>query len=309
MKITLLEKVNIMGRELKRVPLDFDWPLNKVWGGYINPYQCQSTECPYCKNGWTPEASKLKDQWYGDASFTPEDRGSVPYLPTHEKIWAHVKWNVERDPVYWGSFKDSDDVILREATRLCEIWNTQWRHHLNQNDVNALVEAGRLMDFTHTWSRQDGWKPKQPAYTPTAKEVNEWSIESFGHDAINQNVVVNAECKRLGIKSTCPHCKGSGEMWPTPEIKKRALRYKNIHPPKGHGFQLWENTSEGSPISPVFKTAEDLAEFLSSPKYSCFDHDGQCTKGQWMEFIKRGFAPTLVVDVAGQGVKTGVSSL
>ena len=27
-----------MGRELKRVPLDFDWPLKKRWDGYLNPY-------------------------------------------------------------------------------------------------------------------------------------------------------------------------------------------------------------------------------------------------------------------------------
>ncbi len=24
-----------MGRELKRVPLDFDWPTKKVWDGYL----------------------------------------------------------------------------------------------------------------------------------------------------------------------------------------------------------------------------------------------------------------------------------
>ena len=27
-----------MGRELKRVPLDFQWPENKVWDGYLNPH-------------------------------------------------------------------------------------------------------------------------------------------------------------------------------------------------------------------------------------------------------------------------------
>lgn len=26
-----------MGRTLKRVPLDFDWPLNEVWAGYVSP--------------------------------------------------------------------------------------------------------------------------------------------------------------------------------------------------------------------------------------------------------------------------------
>jgi len=35
-----------MGRELKRVALDFDWPLNKIWKGYVNPYY---KECESCK--------------------------------------------------------------------------------------------------------------------------------------------------------------------------------------------------------------------------------------------------------------------
>ena len=36
-----------MGRELKRVPLDFNYPLKKVWKGYSNPY---FVECPSCEN-------------------------------------------------------------------------------------------------------------------------------------------------------------------------------------------------------------------------------------------------------------------
>ena len=33
-----------MGRELKRVPLDFDWPLNKVWDGYLRGHRCGEAE-------------------------------------------------------------------------------------------------------------------------------------------------------------------------------------------------------------------------------------------------------------------------
>lgn len=28
-----------MGRELKRVPLDFDWPINKIWPGYMVSFE------------------------------------------------------------------------------------------------------------------------------------------------------------------------------------------------------------------------------------------------------------------------------
>ncbi len=27
-----------MGREIRRVPIDFDWPLEKVWPGFVNPF-------------------------------------------------------------------------------------------------------------------------------------------------------------------------------------------------------------------------------------------------------------------------------
>jgi len=32
-----------MGREIKRVPLDFDWPIDKTWEGFLNPHY---KECP-----------------------------------------------------------------------------------------------------------------------------------------------------------------------------------------------------------------------------------------------------------------------
>ena len=42
-----------MGRELRRVPLDFDYPLNKVWYGYyMKPSTCHnsySADCEGCK--------------------------------------------------------------------------------------------------------------------------------------------------------------------------------------------------------------------------------------------------------------------
>lgn len=37
-----------------------------------------------------------------------------------------------------------------------------------------------------------------------------------------------------------------------------------LNPPKGDGYQLWETTTEGSPISPVFKTVEALAKYCET---------------------------------------------
>jgi len=41
---------------------------------------------------------------------------------------------------------------------------------------------------------------------------------------------------------------------------------KPIEPPQGNCFQLWETVSEGSPVSPVFETKEELATWLSTTK-------------------------------------------
>ena len=55
-----------MGRELKRVPLGWNWPLDTLWQGYINPYSKHMQNCPACDgSGASPEAKRLQDLWYG----------------------------------------------------------------------------------------------------------------------------------------------------------------------------------------------------------------------------------------------------
>jgi hypothetical protein len=49
-----------MGREVKRVPLDFNHPLNKVWSGYINPYYKECPD-PLCEAGNTSDAMWLSN--------------------------------------------------------------------------------------------------------------------------------------------------------------------------------------------------------------------------------------------------------
>lgn len=42
-----------MGRELRRVPLNFNWPLNKIWEGFLNPH---AIVCPTCDGNGNTEA-------------------------------------------------------------------------------------------------------------------------------------------------------------------------------------------------------------------------------------------------------------
>lgn len=54
-----------MGREIKRVPLDFDWPIDKVWNGYVNPhYKPCPGEGTTCFSGQTAGARWLEKIMY-----------------------------------------------------------------------------------------------------------------------------------------------------------------------------------------------------------------------------------------------------
>ncbi len=271
-----------MGREIKKVSLDFAWPLEKPWGGYINPYFSQTTHCPHCKNGYSKIANELQEKWYGNGEFKPEDNGSTPITVEHPYIVALAERNCNR----WAT-------IEFEKIRLRDMFNARWMHHLNQEEVNVLCEEGRLMDFTHTWKLGDGWKEKSPKYVPTAKEVNDWSLQGMGHDSTNCYIVVKHACEKLGVSSVCYHCNGEVTVWPSKEIKELSESWKQTEPPKGEGYQLWETVSEGSPISPVFEKAEDLANWLMSDEYTW---DKETSYEQWMKFILGdGWGPSMVM--------------
>jgi hypothetical protein len=79
-----------MGREIKRVALDFDWPLNKVWKGFVqeNPHHIK---CPDCNYGYTGAAQWLEailrlltcaadDAVYAEGKRNPDRIFPHPYL-------------------------------------------------------------------------------------------------------------------------------------------------------------------------------------------------------------------------------------
>ncbi len=291
-----------MGRELRRVPLDFNWPLKKVWGGYLNPFTKQSTECPDCSGtGSSPDAKRMSDEWYGNAPFDPIAYGANPLTVDHPGVVAFAKRNCER------MFGTSQASIDREARRLFGLWRGMWSHHLIQADVDALIAADRLHEFLWRPRNEeqaaelaktgDYWMKEQNGYRPTADEVNAWSIAGFGHDAINQWVCVEARLKREGFTETqCKRCGGEGALWPTAEIKAASEAWEDVQPPTGDGYQLWETTSEGSPSSPVFTTIEALCEWCAD-NATTFG-SAKATAKKWREMLDADF----VCHVSGNSV-------
>lgn len=274
-----------MGHELKRVPIDFDQPMNETWKGFVSPLDV-SKQCPDCKGGGGSEqAEHLKKMWDGCAPFNPEDKGSKP--STFNKYIRSLAHHNCHETDEGGMVSIS---VARESHRLRDHLNRRWKHHLNSDDVVALVEAGRLMDFTHTWAKGEGWSIKEPPYTPTPEEVNIWSLSGSGHDFFNQSVCVKAECQRNGWPEECATCKGEGEIWPSAEAKKAYEGWEQYEPPEGDGYQMWETVSEGCPISPVFATPEELAKHMATTRSGA---DEGTSYESWLAFINDpGWAPS-----------------
>lgn len=284
-----------MGREIKRVALDFDWPLDKVWEGFLTPAELRESDCEDCNcTGYSPEARVLHDRWYGKVPFDPSETGSTPFTPETPEVRAFAERHCEQEAWYYGS---GEVAIQKEALRFATLLNKQWSHHLEQADVDALVEAGRLMDFTHTWSKETRWQKIEPTPVITAEQVNRWSILGFGHDSINCGVVITDHLERQGKTDTCDKCKGHGsiEVYPgqREEVDEWVQRGEDHEPPKGEGWQVWETVSEGSPISPVFADREGLIGWLMSPAYN-WGTSAPLTREQAENFTESAWAPSLV---------------
>jgi hypothetical protein len=285
-----------MGREVKRVALDFKFEMNEVWPGYLNPWYKFTAECPHCENGYSKEAKQIQNLWYGYAPFKPEDNGCKALTADHPVIYRRAEQNISQSKHCTIPFSNArEERVTEEAERLCGLFNTSLSYHLNQDDVDILIKEGRLSDLT-----QNGHKP-------TAEEVNEWSVSGFGHDSINCWIVTKNRCQRLGVSSSCSECKGSGDFWSLPEAEQKAEEWEQIEPPAGEGWQLWTTTTEGSPISAVCETPETLAQWLVD---NCVSSFARITEDYetWLTFITdSGWAPTMVVQ--NGDIKSGVNAV
>jgi hypothetical protein len=223
-----------MGREIKRVALDFNWPLNKVWEGFLNPHYT-ATKCTSCDGGgYNPATKIIADTWYDSENFG-------------------VTWRYEYyvDPQGNPATRPPWKIIGKSQS---------WCHDITQDEVDALIRGNRLYDFTHNWKSGEGWTPKDPMPVVTAAQVNEWSQHGFGHDAINCGICVKQRATRLGVYGYCTCCDGEGVIWPSTADKEKYEAWVETPPPEGEGWQVWETVSEGSPVSPVFATAEDSSD-------------------------------------------------
>lgn len=205
-----------MGRELKRVALDFDWPLGKTWEGFLNPH---CNRCPNCESGCTPEKRAV------------------------EKIVRLLLIAGDDSRIRPKDFKYEYPKMQLPIM----VGNRYWPHPY-------LVDAGVTDTGEKMHELSTGLAGREPTF--------------MGHDAIDAYSATKKVIAAAGLDpetwGICPVCEGSAE---DPASKKAADAWEETPPPAGEGWQVWETVSEGSPITPVFKTADELIDFMcSAPK-------------------------------------------
>lgn len=72
-------------------------------------------------------------------------------------------------------------------------------------------------------------------------------------------------------------------------------------------YMMYEDTSEGTPISPAFETPEELARWLADTGASSFGSDTASYEG-WLRVAKGGWAPS-AVSIGGGPLVNGVDAL
>lgn len=72
-------------------------------------------------------------------------------------------------------------------------------------------------------------------------------------------------------------------------------------------FMMYEDTSEGTPISPAFETIEELAQWLANNNASAFGKTGASYE-EWLATCKTGYAIS-AIGMPGRGFISGVAAM
>lgn len=194
-----------MSREIRRVAEGFDWPLNKVWQGYLMPAEIRGHPCrgENCDNGMTIVA------------------GYIDHI-------AHLLLMLD------------DDLDSQARGQQIHPWLAAIPCSSGKRVRADARELG-----TGLAGREAGF---------------------LGHDAIDRWAATQKIIQAAGLPEgwgTCPDCKGSAWAYDDEEQERAAENWEPTEPPEGDWWQIWETVSEGSPVTPAFGTAEELAAHVS----------------------------------------------
>lgn len=304
-----------MGREVRRVPLDFDWPLDKTWGGFLLPQRLEGKRCPDCERGQTHFGHWLQNLTYviamlaSDVHEQPHRDHMHPWLAENPRAHGHAEVLVN------GEWRHVDDV-RREEREKGLLNRYPSRMELDRPGKDALAFFHGLMLRSYEIKRRNGDPDGEYNYDemyaadrvpPVEKIASSMGMSSSRTGQTDaQHALLDVLYDAAGVSSTCPTCHGEGvlEEFEGQKAERDAWNEApNEEPPTGEGWQLWETVSEGSPISPVFATPEELATWMTGPDYAKWRHGGELSYDSALKFVHAGWSPSFVM--SAQGFQSG----
>lgn len=237
-----------MGREIRRVPLDFAWPLNKRYEGFLNPhYKPCPGEGVTCFSGCTA-AGRWLDALCRFIAVLGEDAGCEPYaaeLRARGRTWPHpYLQEFPQAPHY--PMPRAVEKELQKIEDDKERMRAFYAHHVQNHP--------QLLPFT----------PDMVRFVMGLADGEECGLGGGASYKIRKSLLKAAHirdenwdiCKICGGDAMDPVAKEAYESW------------EEVPPPEGPGWQLWETVSEGSPISPVFPDGAAFKAYLLAQGYS-----------------------------------------
>jgi hypothetical protein len=126
------------------------------------------------------------------------------------------------------------------------------------------------------------WKGYFNPYTPQdCAPCRGWGWSFIG----NQNRDKHGHTYRPVAGDQCEWCNGTGKHWYLPQIERLHNNFQCYEPPEGPGWQLWMETDGGSPMTPVFAYADELAEHCVIAEVRVFAHF-TATKETWLDLCR-----------------------
>ena len=164
--------------------------------------------------------------------------------------------------------------------------------------TNLIMLAGSdsMKGKTHPYFTSDFSYYFDSSHLPVGKDMAELTSGLagrspdglFGHDSSDGWKATDKIIHAAGLDpetwGICPRCKGKGIE---PDKLTDYEAWQPTEPPEGDGYQLWEDCSEGSPVSPVFQTLDELCEWCETGATTF--GSSRATKEEWKQMLSDGF--------------------
>lgn len=181
-----------MGREVRRVPLDFDWPLEQLWQGYLTPDRLRGATCATCAGTgssheleWLNKVAYILAGLADDHTDAERGRPMHPWLtPLREISYGDrsqrpgPRFAEFVDGLVRGSEGDLRGILgrnvyrmstaLREAAGLPEQWG--W--------CPDCAGQGATEVYPGQFAEAEAWEPTDP---PEGEGWQLWSTTTEGH--------------------------------------------------------------------------------------------------------------------------------